>query len=98
MEFADWPGATAAARLRRPGTPTLQRAHRAILATGCRRQSTDLPALQCRAIFPHAAPPGAPSMAQAADRVHAKEHAAPSGSELRYRSADSTAFSTISPR
>jgi 2-oxoglutarate dehydrogenase complex dehydrogenase (E1) component-like enzyme len=49
------------------------------------RQHSDLPALQRRAILPSAAPPGPAPLAQAAGRLHAQEHAAPSRREFAHR-------------
>src|ERR1700686_1626710 len=82
MGFAFGISDAAAARIRRPGAGTLERAHRKIFATGGRRQYSDLPAVDGRAIFSHAAKASAAAVAQAADRLHAKEHAAASGREF----------------
>ncbi len=71
-----------AAWLRRARARAFQRAHRTLFAARRRRQYSDLPALDCGAIFSHAAPTGAAPMAQAPDRFHAKEHAASSGREF----------------
>ena len=49
------------------------------LATRGVRQFPDLPAFECVAVFPSAAAAGAALVAQAAGRVYAEEHAAPSG-------------------
>ena len=61
-----------------PGAGALQRAHRALPAARRARQYPDLPAFERRAVLPSAAPPGVAHVAQAADRLHAEEHAAPS--------------------
>ena len=67
------------ARLRRPGAGALQRAHRALSATGGARQFADLPAFECGAIFSSVAAAGAAHLAEAAGGVHAQEHVAASG-------------------
>src|ERR1700730_16114376 len=82
MGFALRIGDAAAAWIRRAGAGTLERAHRKISATRGRRQYSDLPAVDGRAIFSHVAKASAPSVAQAADRVHAEEHAAASRCQL----------------
>ena len=61
-----------------PGPGTFQRADRALPAARRRGQHSSLPAVERRAIFSAAAPPGAAPLAQADDRVHAEEHAAAS--------------------
>src|ERR1700692_3329388 len=82
MGFAFGIGDAAAARIRRPGTGALQRTDREISATGGRRQYSDLPAVDGRAIFSHAAKASAAPVAQAADCVHAEKHAASSGRQF----------------
>ena len=69
----------AAARLRRAGAGTFERAHRAISAAGGARQYSDLPAFDGRAVFSSAAAAGAARWRKAAGRFHAEEHAAESG-------------------
>jgi 2-oxoglutarate dehydrogenase E1 component len=66
------------ARLRRPGPRALQRAHRALSAARRAATTFRLPALDRRAVLPPAAPPGHALLAQAARRLHAQKHAAPS--------------------
>src|SRR6478609_7654492 len=82
MGFAFGTGDAAAPWIRRAGSRALQRAHRKISATRGRRQYSDLPALDGRAVFSHVAKAGAPAVAQAADCVHAQEHATSSRREF----------------
>ena len=76
-------GDAAAARLRRPGSGALQRAHRALPHALRGKQHAGVQLHHARAILPPAAPPDVrrqrpPRHAQAADRLHAEEPAAPS--------------------
>src|ERR1700730_16624632 len=98
MGFALRIGDAAAAWIRRAGAGTLERAHRKIFATRGRRQYSDLPAVDGRAIFSHVAKASAPSVAQAADRVYAEEHVAASRCQLAdSRICRATVFA-INPR
>ena len=79
MESAVGTRSAAAARIRRPGTGALERAGRAISATGGARQYTDLSAIECRPVFPSVTAAGAEEVEKAAYRVHAEKHVTASG-------------------
>ncbi len=98
VESALRPGHAAASRLRRPGTGTFQRPHRALHPTRRQTQHPDRAALQRRAVFPSPAPPGPAPLAQAAGRLHAEEHAAPSRREFAHRRLHPQEFSERHPR
>ena len=83
---AGW--SAAAARLRRAGAGAFERAHRALPAALRRGQHAGVQLHHARAVLPPAAPPdvrrhGPPRHAQAADRLHAQEPAAPPAAPSR---------------
>ena len=68
------------------------------LQLAAQRQHSGLPALHRRAVLPSPAPPGPAQVAQAAHRLHAEEHAAPSRRRLAHRRLHATALPERSPR